>query len=356
MLNTVMERRKSASSAATAVRAFMVAVLAIGLLFLGVVPLQAQAQQLRPFTFILDFLPNGEYGPFFVALEKGWYAEEGLDVTILRGTGSADTLRRIAAGQGHAGIGDFSALVAARANDNVAVKAIMVYFRRPPHSIFVLGDSGIETAADLAGKTLATTAGNSHQILFPLLARKAGFDPNSVTWVTMDSGAMGPALLLGRVDGAPFLANHEARLQAQAQSFGKTVRRISYVDAGIDMYSFVVFAREADIEQNPDLLSAFLRATIRGIEYVFGQGHFDEAGQVVRRHNPEVDLNAAVGAARIASLYAVTEEILNGSVALGQFEPERTERSRDIYVEFLSLNRVPDIEELYTNDLLPEVK
>src|SRR5690606_30749424 len=127
-------------------------------------------------SFILDFLPNGEYGPFFVALEKGWYAEAGLDVTILRGTGSADTLRRVPAGQGDAGIGDFSAVVAARSNDNVAVKAIMVYFRRPPHSIFVLGASGIENAADLAGKTLATTAGNSHQILFPLLARTAGFD------------------------------------------------------------------------------------------------------------------------------------------------------------------------------------
>ena len=354
MLNAVTQLRRPGGPPSAAVRG-AVAILSLVLLA-GALSAHAQAQQLRPFTFILDFLPNGEYGPFFVALEKGWYAEEGLDVTILRGTGSADTLRRVAAGQGDAGIGDFSAVVAARSNDNVAVKAIMVYFRRPPHSIFVLGDSGIENAADLAGKTLATTAGNSHQILFPLLARTAGFDHESVTWVTMDAGAMGPALLLGRVDGAPFLANHEARLQDQAQGFGRTVRRISYADEGVDIYSFVIFARDADIERNADALAAFLRATVRGIEYVFGQGRHEEAGQVVRRYNPEVDLNAAVGAARIAATYAVTQEILDGSAAVGQFERDRTGRSRDVYVEFLSLSRVVDIEELYTNELLPEVK
>jgi len=315
---------------------------------------QAQAKPLRPFTFILDFLPYGEYSPFFTALDHGWYREEGLDVKILRGAGSGDTIKRIAVGQGDAGSADFSALVAARANEDVRVKAITAYFRRPPHSIFVREGTGITTAKDLAGKTLAITPGNSHKILFPLLAKLAGFDPDSVKWVTMDGAAMGPALITGRVDGAPFFANHEARLQKQAKAQGKTLRRISYADAGFDMYSLVIFAREESLAKEPDTLRAFLRGTIRGMKYAFAPAHFEEAARTVVKANPEVDLDAAVGATSVASRYAFTEEVTSGKVAIGQFEPARVERSRDIYSEYFQLKRKVSPDEIVTNDLLPE--
>ncbi|HWP75572.1 MAG TPA: ABC transporter substrate-binding protein, partial [Methylomirabilota bacterium] len=75
----------------------------------------AQQKPLRPYTLILDFVPTGEYVPHYTALEKGYYREEGLDVKILRGQGSGDTVKRIAAGQGEVGIADISALIAARA-------------------------------------------------------------------------------------------------------------------------------------------------------------------------------------------------------------------------------------------------
>src|SRR5438477_97034 len=102
---------------------------------------------------------------------------------ILRGAGSGDTIKRIAVGQGDAGSADFSAITGARANEDIKVKAIAAYFRRPPHSIFVREGTGINSAKDLAGKTLAITPGNSHQTLFPLLAQLAGFNPDSVKWV-----------------------------------------------------------------------------------------------------------------------------------------------------------------------------
>ena len=119
------------------------------LLLCVVVGAAAQSRPVRPFTFILDFLPYGEYTPYFTALDKGWYREEGLDVKILRGAGGGDTIKRIAVGQGDAGSADFSGLVAARANEDIKVRAIGAYFRRPPHSIFVREGTGINTARDL---------------------------------------------------------------------------------------------------------------------------------------------------------------------------------------------------------------
>lgn len=316
----------------------------------------AQTRAARPFTFILDFLPYGEYTPYFTALDRGWYREEGLDVKILRGAGSGDTIKRIAVGQGEAGSADFSALVAARANEDIRVRAIAAYFRRPPHSIFVREGSGINTPRDLQGRTLAITPGNSHQILFPLLAKLAGFPPDSVKWVTMDGAAMGPALIAGRVDGAPFFANHEARLQKQARAQGISLKRISYADAGFDMYSLVIFAREEMIEKDPEVLRRFLRATLRGMKHAFAPANLEEGARILLQYHPEVDFDAAAGAAAVASRYAMTEEITTGQVALGQFEPARVEKSRDIYTEYMQLKRRVPAAELYTNDLLPERK
>lgn len=316
----------------------------------------AQSKPVRSFTFILDFLPYGEYTPYFTALDKGWYREEGLDVKILRGAGGGDTIKRIAVGQGDAGSADFSGLVAARANEDVKVRAIGAYFRRPPHSIFVREGTGINAAKDLEGKTLSITPGNSHQILFPLLAKLAGFKADSVKWVTMDGAAMGPALITGRVDGAPFFANHEARLQKQAKSQGITLKRISYADAGFDMYSLVIFAREDTIAKEPEPLRGFLRASVKGLRYAFAKEHLEEGARVLLKYNPEVDFDAALGAAAVASRYAMTEEITSGKVAVGQFEPARVDKSRDVYTEYMQLKRRVPGDELYTNDLLPEKK
>jgi NitT/TauT family transport system substrate-binding protein len=332
------------------------AVLALALVLAVVTGAGAQGKPLRPFTFILDFLPYGEYTPYFTALDKGWYREEGLDVKILRGAGSGDTIKRIAVGQGEAGSADFSALVGAKANEDIKVRAIGAYFRRPPHSIFVREGTGINTAKDLAGKTLSITPGNSHQILFPLLAQLAGFSADSVKWVTMDGAAMGPALITGRVDGAPFFANHEARLQKQAKTQGITLKRISYADAGFDMYSLVIFAREDSIAKEPEPLKAFLRASVKGIKHAFAKENWEEGAKILLKYNPEVDHDAALGAATVASRYALTEEVTSGKVAVAQFEPARVDKSRDVYTEYMKLKRQVPGAELYTNDLLPERK
>src|SRR6266850_2513021 len=135
-------------------------ILLMLLLAMLALPVAGAAQKaLRPYMLILDFVPTGEYVPHYTALEKGWYRDEGLDVKIVRGQGSADTVKRIAAGQGEVGISDISALIAARANTDVKVKAIALWYRRPPHGVFVRADSPIKTpkvgrqeARDLAGQ------------------------------------------------------------------------------------------------------------------------------------------------------------------------------------------------------------
>src|SRR5262245_18464387 len=134
---------------------------------------------LKPYTLVLDFVPTGEYVPDYTALDKGWYRVEGLDVKIVRGQGSADTVKRIAAGQGDVDIANISTAIAARANTDAKVKAIALWYLRPPHGIFLRADSPIKSSKELAGMKLAISPGNSHQILWPIFEKLSGLAPNS---------------------------------------------------------------------------------------------------------------------------------------------------------------------------------
>ncbi len=317
----------------------------------------AQQKPLRPYTLILDFVPTGEYVPHYTALEKGYYREEGLDVKILLGQGSGDTIKRIAAGQGEVGIADISALIAARANTDVAVKAIALWYRRPPHGIFVRSDSPIKSSKELEGKKLAISPGNSHQILWPVFEKLSGLKPNSVTWVTMDAASMPPALIRGAVDAVPFFVVHEARIRKVARQQNADIRVLAaWADLGFDVASTSLIAREETIAKDPEGLKAFLRATLKGADYAFRGKHFDEGvGYVVKAH-PEVDPEGAAGAAQVGARFVYASEVTSGKMAVGQFDPVQLEKTRDLYTQYLELKRKVGLEEIYTNDLLPAKK
>jgi NitT/TauT family transport system substrate-binding protein len=323
---------------------------------LSLAALPAQAQTPRKFTFILDFLPYGEFSSFFIALEKGWYREEGLDVEILRGNGGLDTVKRIAAGHGDAGITDFSSIVAGVANEDAKVKAIASVIRDMAFSLYVREGSGINSVKDLVGKSISTPAGGSHQVMWPIVAHGAGIPADSVKWVVMDGGAMGPALITGRVDALPLSSWHEKRLQMQAATQGHKLKRFAYLDYGVDAYSLSIFARNENVEKDAEILKRFVRASIRGIKYTWQDGNVHEAAAAVMKHNPVAEKESTEGAVEACAPLAINKDITSGQFAIGQFDPKRIESSRDLFVTYLKLKRSPPKEELFTNALLPELK
>src|SRR5262244_1636468 len=102
--------------------------------------------------FILDFMPDGFHAPYYVALDKGFFTEEGLAVKISRGYGSGDTVLKLAAGQYDIGLAAIGALITARANENAAVKGIMLYLTRDMLTMWVRDEGKITSPKDLEGK------------------------------------------------------------------------------------------------------------------------------------------------------------------------------------------------------------
>ena len=161
----------------------------------------APAQAADKVTFVTDFGYNGRHAYYFVALEKGYYARQNLDVQIVRGQGSADAVKQVAAGTAQIGFADTAAVILGRGNDQIPVKLVAIVYAKPPHAIYVLKESGITKPKDLEGKKIADTAFSAVPKLFDAYAKAANIDAGKVTWLVAAADTLPGMLTTGRADG-----------------------------------------------------------------------------------------------------------------------------------------------------------
>ena len=324
-----------------------VGVIALSLLLTGAGPSWGAPKEVR---YILDFMPDGFHAPYYVALDKGFFTDEGLNVKISRGYGSGDTVLKLAAGQYDVGLAAIGALITARANENAAVKGIMLYLTRDMLTMWVRDEGKIATPKDLEGKTISTTPGNGHFVMFPAFAKGAGFDASKVKWVTVDGAAMGPMLINKQIDAAPFFASHGPRIEAQAAERGVRLKPFPYADYGLKIYSTSLIARDETIQKDPDTLARFVRASLKGMRWA--ADNVDEAARIVMKHNPEVTFEATRGAWEVSKKFIFVEEATKDGQ--GYYEPNRLRSTIEQLNSALKFKRVPAADEVATNQFVPK--
>src|SRR6266849_6534867 len=215
-------------------------------------------------TFVTDFGYNGRHAYYFVALEKGYYAKQNLDVQIVRGQGSADAVKQVAAGSAQIGFADTAAVILGRGNDQIPTKLVAVVYAKPPHAIYVLKESGITKPKDLEGKKIADTAFSAVPKLFDAYAKAAKIDAGKVTWLVATSDTLPAMLTTGRADGIGQFIVGEPLLAKSAAP--KQIFALSYADAGLDLYGNGIIASDNLIKSNPDLIRRFVTATMQGLK------------------------------------------------------------------------------------------
>lgn len=289
-------------------------------------------------NFITDFGFNGRHSYFYVALDKGYYKEEGLDVTIVRGQGSADAIKKVGSGAATVGFADAGSLVLARGNDKVPVKMISIVYATPPQAIFVLGDSGIKTAKDLEGKTLADTASSSVRLLFPAYAEAAGIDASKVSWVAADSSALTSILATKRADGiGQFTVGQPLVEKATAPS---SVTVLPYKDAGLNYYGNGIIAAEDTIAKDPDMLKAFVRATAKGMKDAFADPA--EAATIMNKYQKQIEPAIIEGETQMVKDLAMVE-----GAPLGKIDPARVEETVSVVSKYFKLNEPVDAKDVF---------
>lgn len=242
-------------------------------------------------NFTTDFGYYGRHSYFYVAYDKGYYKQEGIDLNFLRGQGSIDAIKKVASGAATIGFADAGALVLARGNDGIPVKLLSIVYASPPHAIFALADSGIKTPKDLEGKTLADSAFSAIPVIFNAYAQAAGIDAKKVKWITAEVSALPSLLATGRVDGIGQFTVGEPLLADAVKP--KQLVRFAYKDAGLDYYGNGIVATEQTIKDNPQLLKGFVRATLKGMRDAFADPA--AAGEIMHKYHKEISPEVAAG-------------------------------------------------------------
>jgi len=300
--------------------------------------------------FTLDWAYQGPQAPFLVALYKGFFAEEGLSVTIDRGYGSAKVISDVAAGLFDVGFGDMNSLIEFKSkNPDAKVKAVAVIHVKSPLSVVTLRGKGIESPKDLEGRKLGAPAGDAARRVFPAFAKAVGIDPNKVTWVTMDVPLREPMLARGEVDAVTGFYYTVIINLLSLNVSDNDIIVFKYGDY-LDIVGNCIVVNEDFLKKNPDAVGRFLRAVIRGLKYSIQNP--DEAISILLQRDPT--LNRDVEKKRLMmALELIYVKGVTDKYGFGYVDPSVIGRNIDVIVSVLGLERKPSLNEIVNFSYLP---
>jgi NitT/TauT family transport system substrate-binding protein len=311
-------------------------------------PAKAKVTHIR---FSLDWAIEGPSAPFLIALDKGYFAEEGLSVVIDRGTGSAGTVTKIASGAYEMGYADINSMIEFNVkNPDKALQAIAILYNNAPMTVFTLKGKGINTPSDLAGKKLGAPAGDAGRRLFPLFAKQVGIDPNSVEWVTMEPALREAALAKGEVDAITAFYGSGWFGLLRNKVAPEDIVAFMYAEQGLPLYGNAVMASPKFLQENEEAVKGFLRALARGWQEALADPA--AAVEIVKRREPLIDTEIETQRLKMAiEKHFLTEEVKQNG--FGAADPERLKKNIALVVEGFALTSSPQPETIFTDKYLP---
>lgn len=301
-------------------------------------------------TLALDWIVNGTHAGYFVADAKGYYREAGMDVSLSRGFGSGDTVKRIGAGAAMFGIADTSTIITSVANEDIPVQIVAMVFGKAPLGVIYLAESGIKQPSDLAGKKIARSASGSSVVMFPGFLKANGLDRSSMEEVVADANTLLSLLMSRRVDAVLGQTINLGRYQEVAEEQDLTAAGMNYSDHGLEAYGNAIIANSETIQQNPDLVRRFVKASMQGIAYAIANP--DEAIAIMKQAHPEIDADAAKE--ELIELYSFATSGEAEVKGIGYIDPERMAATLATVKSALPLKREPALEEIFTSEFLPK--
>ena len=209
----------------------------------------------------LNWFQLADHAPVYLAMKKGYFKEEGIELTVLRGSGSADSAKKIDLGQADVGISDAPTVLTA-ISKGANLKMVAVVFDKAGNNVFFKKSANIKTPKDLVGKKIAVPPADSHRVLWPAFASLNGIDPNSVTLVNVKPEGKQAIVAAGEVDGSFDLYTSYAIWE---KVLGKgEVGNLLWANFGLPIYGHTYFVNNELIKKNPKLIEKFLRATHKG--------------------------------------------------------------------------------------------
>jgi NitT/TauT family transport system substrate-binding protein len=305
-----------------------------------------------PVKLVLNWKYEGPQAWFFLAQDKGYFKEEGLDVTIDQGEGSAASVPKVASGAYEAGFGDMNALVdlASKRPADAPVGVYMLY-NTPPFALVVKSDSPIRTPKDLEGRTIGGPANDGALKLFPAFARLAKVDVGKVSITNMAPNLREQMLARGQIDAAfGYVTTVTFSAKAMGLDPAKDLRFIRYGDHGMDLYANTVFFSRGFARENPGAVQGFVKALNRAVKEVIA--------------NPDAGIDAVMKREPLLKREVEKEKLLAtlkndmshpeiARIGLGDVDEERLKKNIAIVAEANQLPRSPGTKEVFDRSFMP---
>ncbi len=317
-------------------------IIALLLIVVGITacgPSATPIQALIPITVQLLTPHKSDFAGFYAADQNGYYAAEGLSVTFLEGGPNVDYLAPVINGAAQFGVASADALILARA-EGKKLRAVATIFRRSPMVFVALADSGITRPQDFIGKVIriGTSSAPLHA-----MTMNVGVRPDQYTEVVLPSDIA--AFASGKV---PVWSMYLTNFLVPIQQAGYKVNIIYPDDYGVHFYADSIFITDEMISKNPDLVSRFLGATLKG--WTFAVEYPADIGPLVLKYEPKADV-ALENAKMIASLPLVN----TGEDHIGWMKAEIWSGMEKTLREQGVLTAPLDVTQVYTMQFLEEI-
>jgi ABC-type nitrate/sulfonate/bicarbonate transport system substrate-binding protein len=290
-------------------------------------PAGEDSETLKPVTIMLDWIPNTNHTGLYVALDKGWYAEEGLDVEIIEPT-QGGTSQLVATGTAEFGVGYQEDVTLARAND-VPIVSLAAVIQHNTSGFASKKALGITRPREMEGKTYGGWGSPAEEAMIKAVMDKDGGDSSKVN--TIDIGTADFFTAIERDIDFAWIYYGWTGIEAEQRGLELNYLELRRLHPALDYYTPVIVTSEQLLASDPELVQKFMRATSKG--YRFAINNPAEAGQILLKYAPELD----------ADLVQASQEYL--SPRYQDDAPRWGEQDEEIWTNYAAW--------MYENELLP---
>jgi NitT/TauT family transport system substrate-binding protein len=319
--------------------------LAAAIAVLAALPAAAQDKmQLQ-----LNWFHLADHSPIYLAMKKGYYKEENIELTVLRGSGSADSAKKIDLGQADVGISDAPTVLTA-ISKGANLKMVAVVYDKAGNNVFFRKSANIRTPKDLAGKKIAVPPADSHRVLWPAFAATQGIDAGSVTMVNVKPEGKQAIVAAGEVDASFDLYTSYAIWE---KVLGKgEVGHLLWADYGLPIYGHTYFVNNDLVKKNPKLIERFLRATHKG----WRDAKANPAASIDAMVEQVAGLDRATLLATMPAILDLCVTERSSKHGLGWIEPELMQKTMDITFATAKPDKPMVLADVFTNDYSSRIK
>ncbi|WP_455103875.1 ABC transporter substrate-binding protein [Peptostreptococcus sp.] len=305
-----------------------------------------EGDKLKKITLVLDYTPNTNHTGIYLAKEKGYYKDQGIDLEIIQPSDS-DSATLVASDKAQFGVSYQEDVTYAltREKDPLPVKAIATIIQHNTSGFAAPVEKNIKTAKDFEGKTYGGWGSPSEEAIIKLAMKKQGADFNKLKRVDIGQDDYFTATKKN-IDFA-WVFDAWTGVEARLKNIKLDYIPIKDIDPALDYYTPILITSNKTIKENPDLVKKFMAATSKGYEEAIKDP--SGAADILSKAVPELDKDLVKASQEyLAKLYK------DDAQKWGQMKAEVWKN----YAKFMQDNglikKALNVDEAFTNEFLPE--